>query len=70
MEHDIRLRAYQIWEHNGRSGDPAEHWYAAERELTLAAPVSRSAKVRARKPRTEAVPPSAKTKSAAKHALN
>ena len=37
MTHDrqsrIRDRAYQIWEQRGRSGDPEDHWLAAEREL-------------------------------------
>ncbi len=28
-----RLRAYQIWEREGRSGDPASHWAQAEQEL-------------------------------------
>jgi hypothetical protein len=29
----IRDRAYQIWEQRGRSGDPEDHWLAAEGEL-------------------------------------
>jgi hypothetical protein len=29
----IRVRAYEIWEGNGREGDPEEHWLAAEREI-------------------------------------
>jgi hypothetical protein len=29
----IRDRAYQIWEQAGQSGDPEDHWLAAEREL-------------------------------------
>jgi hypothetical protein len=29
----IRARAYQIWEGNGRDGNPEEHWLAAEREI-------------------------------------
>ena len=29
----IRLRAYEIWEGNGRDGNPEEHWLAAEREI-------------------------------------
>ncbi len=29
----IRLRAYEIWENEGRNGDPMEHWLRAEREL-------------------------------------
>ena len=30
----IRQRAYEIWEREGRSGDPEDHWYRAERELS------------------------------------
>ncbi|HLI78999.1 MAG TPA: DUF2934 domain-containing protein [Candidatus Binataceae bacterium] len=29
----VRERAYQIWEGNGREGNPEEHWLAAEREI-------------------------------------
>jgi hypothetical protein len=29
----IQERAYQIWEREGRSGDPEDHWFRAEREL-------------------------------------
>lgn len=29
----IRERAYEIWEQSGQSGDPEDHWLAAEREL-------------------------------------
>jgi len=29
----IRERAYEIWEGNGREGNPDEHWLQAEREL-------------------------------------
>ncbi len=29
----IRQRAYEIWESEGRSGDPHDHWHRAEREL-------------------------------------
>ncbi|WP_084731684.1 DUF2934 domain-containing protein [Microvirga vignae] len=32
-EERIRQRAYEIWEGEGRSGDPQDHWYRAEREL-------------------------------------
>ena len=32
-EEAIRQRAYQIWENEGRAGDPHDHWYRAEREL-------------------------------------
>jgi len=30
----IRVRAYEIWEHQGRSGTPEDHWLEAERGLT------------------------------------
>ncbi len=29
----IRMRAYEIWERQGRSGSPDDHWFEAEREL-------------------------------------
>ncbi len=29
----IRQRAYEIWEREGRTGSPADHWFRAEREL-------------------------------------
>jgi hypothetical protein len=29
----IRQRAYELWENGGRTGDPQDHWYRAEREL-------------------------------------
>src|SRR5215210_8064544 len=29
----IRNRAYEIWERDGRSGNPEDHWLEAEREL-------------------------------------
>ena len=33
-EHErIRRRAYELWERDGRSGDPEEHWLRAEKEL-------------------------------------
>jgi Protein of unknown function (DUF2934) len=32
-EDRIHRRAYEIWEAAGRTGDPEDHWYAAEREF-------------------------------------
>ncbi|MBF9194942.1 DUF2934 domain-containing protein [Microvirga terrestris] len=32
-EESIRRRAYEIWENEGRAGNPHDHWYRAEREL-------------------------------------
>ena len=29
----IRIKAYEVWERQGRTGDPEDHWYQAEREL-------------------------------------
>jgi hypothetical protein len=29
----IRMRAYEIWECQGRTGSPDDHWFEAEREL-------------------------------------
>ncbi len=41
MENDlnqrIQERAYAIWEREGRSGDPEDHWFRAEQELKGAA---------------------------------
>ena len=32
-EERIRTRAYEIWERQGRSGNPEDHWLEAERAL-------------------------------------
>ena len=32
-EEKIRSRAYEIWERQGRTGDPQDHWLEAEREI-------------------------------------
>jgi hypothetical protein len=32
-EDEIRRRAYEIWEEQGREGDPLEHWLQAKSEL-------------------------------------
>jgi Protein of unknown function (DUF2934) len=32
-EEKIRVRAYEIWERQGRTGSPDDHWFGAEREL-------------------------------------
>ncbi len=29
----IRQRAYEIWEREGRTGNPEDHWFRAQREL-------------------------------------
>ena len=29
----IRMRAHEIWERQGRTGNPEDHWFEAEREL-------------------------------------
>jgi Protein of unknown function (DUF2934) len=36
-ESETQKRAFEIWEREGRSGDPAAHWFQAERELGLGA---------------------------------
>lgn len=33
FEQQVRERAYEIWEEEGRSGDPQAHWARAEQEL-------------------------------------
>ncbi len=35
-EKKIRVRAYEIWERQGRTGDPEDHWLEAEREVVAA----------------------------------
>ena len=42
-EEAIRQRAYEIWEREGRAGDPHDHWYRAERELNQSQPEQSSA---------------------------
>ena len=32
-EEKIRVRAYEIWERQGHTGDPEEHWHEAVSEL-------------------------------------
>ena len=32
-EEKIRVRAYEIWEREGFSGSPEDHWLKAEREI-------------------------------------
>ena len=29
----VRQRAYEIWENEGRTGNPEDHWFRAEQEL-------------------------------------
>ena len=36
LEQRIRERAYEIWESEGRSGNPEDHWSRAEQELNNA----------------------------------
>ena len=33
-EDRVRRRAYELWEEAGRSGDPEDRWFRAEREVT------------------------------------
>ena len=33
QDEKIRQRAYEIWEHEGRTGNPEDHWFRAQREL-------------------------------------
>jgi Protein of unknown function (DUF2934) len=44
-EEAIRRRAYELWERDGRAGDPHDHWYRAERELNQSQPEQSSATV-------------------------
>jgi hypothetical protein len=38
QEEKIRIRAYEIWERTGHSGNPEDHWFQAEVELELEQP--------------------------------
>jgi hypothetical protein len=33
LEQKIQKRVHEIWEHEGRSGDPEDHWLRAEQEV-------------------------------------
>ena len=33
QDEKIRQRAYEIWEREGRTGNPEDHWFRAQREL-------------------------------------
>jgi hypothetical protein len=33
QDEKIRQRAYEIWESEGRTGNPEDHWFRAQREL-------------------------------------
>ena len=33
LNQKIQERAYEIWQREGCSGDPEDHWYRAEREV-------------------------------------
>ena len=54
MENDlnqrIQERAYGIWEREGRSGDPEEHWYRAEQELRDVPPATQASASGAKAP--------------------
>jgi hypothetical protein len=41
-EEKVRLRAYHIWERQGRTGNPDDHWQEAERELRAEEPAASS----------------------------
>jgi hypothetical protein len=33
QDEKIRHRAYEIWEREGRTGNPEDHWFRAQQEL-------------------------------------
>jgi hypothetical protein len=33
QDEKIRQRAYEIWESEGRTGNPEDHWFRAQQEL-------------------------------------
>lgn len=53
-EERIRRKAYEIWESEGRAGDPQDHWYRAERELSQGAREQSEATVEDAPPATAA----------------
>jgi hypothetical protein len=59
-EEKIRARAYEIWERQGFTGDPEDHWLEAERDImakeeTTAASQERSGATVEEAPPVEAV---------------
>ena len=40
LNYKSQERAYEIWEREGRSGDPEEHWYRAEQEVRDVTPAT------------------------------
>ncbi|WP_349368773.1 DUF2934 domain-containing protein [Salinarimonas sp.] len=60
LEDKIRVRAYELWERDGRAGDAEGHWYAAEgeihAELTRALDVEVAPAAPAKKPARRAKP--------------
>ena len=34
QDEHIRQRAYEFWENGGRTGNPEDHWFRAEQELS------------------------------------
>jgi hypothetical protein len=52
----IRRRAYEIWERQGRTGSPDDHWFEAERELRAEAEPSETAQDRSEATVEEASP--------------
>ena len=55
-ENIVRMRAYEIWESDGRpEGCETQHWERAVRDLTKAKPIAR-AKSQSRARKSEAAP--------------
>ena len=67
-EESIRQRAYEIWENEGRAGDPHDHWYRAERELNASQPERSFATVENASPAAAAEAKEALSEGAAKMA--
>ncbi|MFE1602465.1 DUF2934 domain-containing protein [Methylobacterium sp. ID0610] len=69
-EHNIRERAYILWERDGRAMGRDEHyWTLAEQELRAAAPAVEEAPRTVAKPRAKAAPkPPSKAAAAVKAA--
>jgi hypothetical protein len=55
----IRMKAYEIWERQGRSGSPDDHWFEAERELRAEEEPSETAQGRSEATVEQATPAAA-----------
>lgn len=58
VERRIRERAYQIWQEKGcPDGSDHEHWFLAEQEVAVVAPLKADGKADAKKPAAKKAAP-------------